>query len=153
MHIYMMHIHMLLDHVCTMYIHMLLDNDAYVHDAYICDIQSLTMLHVRMMRLKFCDLPTNQPTDKAILGVGLFGKWGALWCFLHTATQLFVNTIILNANIFNANLTISLKPNIFAIVREMGSSLMLPAHCTGFQRCNTFISNANIFNANILQHL
>ena len=46
---------MLLDHVCTMHIHMLLDNDAYVHDAYICDIQSLTMLHVCMMRLKFCD--------------------------------------------------------------------------------------------------
>ena len=42
-------------HVCTMHIHMLLDNDAYVHDAYICDIQSLTMLHVCMMRLKFCD--------------------------------------------------------------------------------------------------
>ena len=51
----MMHIRMLLDHVCTMHIHMLLDNDAYVHDAYICDIQSLTMLHVCMMRLKFCD--------------------------------------------------------------------------------------------------
>ena len=42
----MMHIHMLLDHVCTMHIHMFLDNYAYVHDAYICDIQSLTMLHV-----------------------------------------------------------------------------------------------------------
>ena len=49
-----------------MHIHMLLDNDAYVHDAYICDIQSLTMLHVCMMRLKFCD----QQTNKAILGVG-----------------------------------------------------------------------------------
>ena len=61
---------MRLDHVCTMLIHMLLDNDAYSHDAYICDIQSLTMLHVCMMRLKFCDQPTNQPTDKAILGVG-----------------------------------------------------------------------------------
>ena len=48
---------------------MLLDNDAYVHDAYICDIQSLTMLHVCLMRLKFCDQPTDQPTDKAILGV------------------------------------------------------------------------------------
>ena len=59
----MMHIHMLLDHVCTMHIHMLLDNDAYVHDAYICDIQSLTMLHVCMMRLKFCDQPTNQQGD------------------------------------------------------------------------------------------
>ena len=63
MHIYMMHIHMLLDHVCTMHIHMLLDNDAYVHDAYICDIQSLSMLHVCMMRLKFCDQPTNQQGD------------------------------------------------------------------------------------------
>ena len=70
MHVCIMHIHMLLDHVCTMHIHMLLDNDAYVHDAYICDIQSLTMLHVCMMRLKFCDGPTNQPTNKAILGVG-----------------------------------------------------------------------------------
>ena len=70
MHVCIMHIHMLLDHVCTMYIHMLLDNDAYVHDAYICDIQSLTMLHVCMMRLKFCDGHTNQTTDKAILGVG-----------------------------------------------------------------------------------
>ena len=59
MHIYVMH-------ECTMHIHMLLDHDAYVHDAYICDIQSLTMLHVCMMRLKFCD----GPTDKAILGVG-----------------------------------------------------------------------------------
>ena len=29
---------------------MLLDHDAYVHDAYICDIRSLTMLHVSMMR-------------------------------------------------------------------------------------------------------
>ena len=66
MHVSIMHIHMLLDHVCTMHIHMLLDNDAYVHDAYICDIQSLTMLHVCMMRLKFCD----QPTNNAILGVG-----------------------------------------------------------------------------------
>ena len=46
MHVCIMHIHMLLDHVCTMHIHMLLDNDAYVHDAYFCDIQSLTMLHV-----------------------------------------------------------------------------------------------------------
>ena len=54
---------MLLDHVCTMHIHMLLDNDAYVHDAYICDIQSLTMLHVCMMRLKFCDQPTNEEGD------------------------------------------------------------------------------------------
>ena len=56
---------------------MLLDNDAYVHDAYICDIQSLTMLHVCMMRLKFCGQPTNQPANKAILGVGyntLLGK-------------------------------------------------------------------------------
>ena len=70
MHVCIMHIHMLLDHVCTMHIHMLLDNDAYVHDAYICDIQSLTMLHVCMMRLKFCDQPTNQPTNKAFLGVG-----------------------------------------------------------------------------------
>ena len=43
---------------------------SYVHDAYICDIQSLTMLHVCMMRLKFCDQPTNQTTDKAIIGVG-----------------------------------------------------------------------------------
>ena len=59
MHVCIMHIHMLLDHVCTMHIHMLLDNDAYVHDAYICDIQSLTMLHVCMMQLKFCDQPTN----------------------------------------------------------------------------------------------
>ena len=57
-------------HVCTMHIHMLLDHDAYVHDAYICDIQSLTMLHVCMMRLKFCYGRTNQPTNKAILGVG-----------------------------------------------------------------------------------
>ena len=71
MHVSIMHINMLLDHVCTIHIHMLLDNDAYVHDAYICDIQSLTMLHVFMMRLKFCDQPTNQPTDKAIVGVGL----------------------------------------------------------------------------------
>ena len=54
---------MLLDHVCTMHIHMLLDNDAYVHDAYICDIQSLTMLHVCMMRLKFCDQSTNEQGD------------------------------------------------------------------------------------------
>ena len=53
------------------YVHMLLDNDAYVHDAHICDIQSFTMLQVCMMRLKFCDQPTNQPTNKAILGVGL----------------------------------------------------------------------------------
>ena len=30
----------------------------------ICDIQSLTMLHVCMMRLKFCDQPTNQPTNE-----------------------------------------------------------------------------------------
>ena len=63
MHVCIMHIHMLLDHVCTMHIHMLLDNDAYVHDAYICDIQSLTMLHVCMMRLKFCDQPTNEHGD------------------------------------------------------------------------------------------
>ena len=28
------------------------------------------MLHVCMMRLEFCDQPTNQPTNKAILGVG-----------------------------------------------------------------------------------
>ena len=67
MHVSIMHINMLLDHVCTIHIHMLLDNDAYVHDAYICDIQSLTMLHVCMMRLKLCE----QPTNKAILGVGL----------------------------------------------------------------------------------
>ena len=56
---------MLLDHVCTMHIHMLLDNDAYVHDAYICDIQFLTMLHVCMMRLKFCDQPTNEQGDSS----------------------------------------------------------------------------------------
>ena len=43
---------------------MLLDNDAYVYDAYICDIQSLTMLHVCMMQLKFCDHSTNQPTNE-----------------------------------------------------------------------------------------
>ena len=64
MHVCIMHIHMLLDHVCTMHIHMLLDNDAYVHDAYISDIQSLHMLHVCMMQLKFCDQPTNQPTNE-----------------------------------------------------------------------------------------
>ena len=70
---------MLLDHVCTMHIHMLLDHDAYVHDAYICDIQSLTMLHVCMMRLKFC----HGPTDKAILGVGFVAFFPAsknIWC-------------------------------------------------------------------------
>ena len=38
--------------------------DAYVHDACICDIQSLTTLHVCMLRLKFCDQPTNQPTNE-----------------------------------------------------------------------------------------
>ena len=43
---------------------MLLDHDAYVHDAYICDIQSLTMLHVCMMRLKFCHRRTNQRTRR-----------------------------------------------------------------------------------------
>ena len=59
----MMHIHMLLDHVCTMHIHMLLENDAYVHDAHICDMQSLTMLHVCMMRLKFCDQSTHKQGD------------------------------------------------------------------------------------------
>ena len=63
MHVSIMHINMLLDHVCTIHIHMLLDNDAYVHDAYICDIQSLTMLHVCMMRLKFCDGRTNEQGD------------------------------------------------------------------------------------------
>ena len=38
---------------------MLLDNDAYVHDAYICDNQSLTMLHV------WCgwNFVTNQRTN------------------------------------------------------------------------------------------
>ena len=55
-----------------MHIHMLLDHDAYVHDAYICDIRSLTMLHVCMMRLKFCDGRTNEPTKKAILGLGCY---------------------------------------------------------------------------------
>ena len=30
----------------------------------ICDIQSLTMLHVCMMQLKFCDHSTNQPTNE-----------------------------------------------------------------------------------------
>ena len=42
---------------------MLLDHDAYVHDAYICDIRSLTMLHVSMMRLKFCHGRTNEQGD------------------------------------------------------------------------------------------
>ena len=69
MHIYMMH-------VCTMHIHMLLDHYAYVHDAlmydaYIHDPWYLTMLHVCMMRLKFCSGRTNERTNKAILGVGL----------------------------------------------------------------------------------
>ena len=40
-----------------------LTHDAYVHDAYICDIQFLTMLHVCMMRLKFCGQPTNEQGD------------------------------------------------------------------------------------------
>ena len=75
MHVCIMHIHMLLDHVCTMHLHMLLDNDAYVHDAYICDIQSLTMLHVCMMRLKFCDQPTNgQGEYRSRMGRGR-GTW------------------------------------------------------------------------------
>ena len=30
----------------------------------------------------------------------LFGKWAALWCSLHTATQLFVNTIIFQRKYF-----------------------------------------------------
>ena len=50
-------------HICTMRIHMPLNNDAYVHDEYICDIQSLAMLHVCMMRLKYCDQPTNGQGD------------------------------------------------------------------------------------------
>ena len=43
---------------------------SYVHDAYICGdayiIQSLTMLHVFMMRLKFCDQPTNEQGDSTL---------------------------------------------------------------------------------------
>ena len=60
---------------------MLLDHYAYVHDAlmydaYIRDPLSLTMLHVCMMRLKFC----HGPTDKAILGVGyVLGHLKGLW--------------------------------------------------------------------------
>ena len=62
-------------HVCIMHIHMLLDHYAYVHDAlmydaYIHDPWYLTMLHVCMMRLKFCHQRTNGRTNKAILGVG-----------------------------------------------------------------------------------
>ena len=61
MHIYMYYAYtyMLLDH----YAYVL---DALMYDAYICDPWYLTMLHVCMMRLKFC----HQRTDKAIVGVG-----------------------------------------------------------------------------------
>ena len=41
--------------------------DARIHDSYICDPNSLTLIHVSMMhisvmRLKFCDGPTNGRT-------------------------------------------------------------------------------------------
>ena len=67
---------------------MLLDHDTYVHDAYICDIQSLTMLHVCMMRLKFPDGRTN----KAILGVG---------CIMHIHMLLDHYEYVLDAYIFD----------------------------------------------------
>ena len=33
----------------------------------------VSMMHVSIMQLKFCHEPTNEPTDKAILGVGCLG--------------------------------------------------------------------------------
>ena len=52
-----MHIHMLLDHYAYV-------NDALMYDAYICDPWYLTMLHVSMMRLKFCYERTDGRTDE-----------------------------------------------------------------------------------------
>ena len=70
-----MHIHMFLDH----YAYVL---DALVYDAYICDPWYLSMLHVCMMRqiLLRTDGRTDEPTDKAILGVWrVFDHWPWSW--------------------------------------------------------------------------
>ena len=58
-------------------IHMILDHDAFVHDARmydacIYDPRSLALIHVSMMRyFSVTNRRTDEPTDTAILGVGL----------------------------------------------------------------------------------
>ena len=45
--------------------------DARMYDAYIYDPRSLALMHVSMMRYYWgTNEQTNQPTNKAILGVG-----------------------------------------------------------------------------------